>query len=148
MPHYSVKPLHVALRPSRMLGLLLGVACVSVVVLIALLPLPVWGKVLGVLVVTLATTYSYNQYAGLRLLRSITALEVGSKGELRCFTRAHDWRNAEVLGSSFVTPWLTVLNMRLPDQLLAQHVVLLPDTLESDAFRRLRVWLRWGQVHE
>lgn len=144
MQHYSVKPHHVALRPSRLLALLLGGAGMSVAVLTALLPLPVWGKGFCILVVISAAAYSFNKYAWLRMPQSITALEVGSRGKFRCFAGAHDWRDAEVLGSSFVTPWLTVLNLRLPGKRLAQHVVVLPDAVDSDAFRHLRVWLRWG----
>lgn len=148
MQHYSVKPLHVVLRPSRLLALSLGGACVSAAVLISLLPLPLWAQGLCLLVVICATAYHFSRHVWLRLPQSITALEVGGKGEFRCFTRASAWCDAVVLGSSFVTPQLTVLNLRLPHRRLAQHVVLLPDALESDAFRRLRVWLRWGQAHE
>lgn len=148
MHHYSLKPLHVSLRPSRLLALFLVGACVSIVVLIALLPIPVWARVLCALVVTCATAYSLSRYAQLHIPQSITALEVGSKGEFRCFTRAQDWCDAEVLGSTFVTPWLTVLNLSLPGNRLVQHVVIMPDAVDRDAFRHLRVWLRWGQVHE
>ncbi len=148
MHHYSVKPLHVSLRASRLLALLLGGACVSFVVMVWLLPLPVWGKGLCILAMIYAAVYALNNYAWLRASQSITALEVGSKGEFRCFARAHDWRDAEVKGSSFVTPWLTVLNLRLPGRRLARHVVMLPDAVESDTYRRLRVWLRWGHAHE
>jgi toxin CptA len=41
-------------------------------------------------------------------------------------------------------PWLTVLNLKLPGKRLVRHVILLPDALDENEFRRLRVWLRWG----
>lgn len=148
MHHYSVKPLHVAVRPSRQLALLLGVACVSVAGLILLLPLPLWAMGWCLLLVFCAAAYHYQRHVWLRMPQAITALEVGSNGELRCLARAHDWCDAAVLGSSFVSPWLTVLNLRLPGRRLAQHVVLLPDAVEADAFRHLRVWLRWGRKNE
>ncbi len=143
MRHYSVKPLHVALRPSRMLAGMLGGVCLSVVVLLLLLPLPWWIKCLCGAMVVAATAWHLGRYAW--SAQTITALELEVSGKLRCYSRAKDWRDVEVLGSSFVTPKLTVLNFRLPGERLSRHVVLLPDMVESAAFRRLRVWLRWGK---
>ncbi|OIQ81376.1 hypothetical protein GALL_368600 [mine drainage metagenome] len=148
MHHYSVKPIHLALRTSQRLALLLGIVCVSVMLLIALLPLPPWAAILGALALLCSTGYECSRHAWLRTPQAITALEVDARGELRCFSRAHDWCAAEVLGSSFVTPKLTVLNLRLKGRRLVQHVVLLPDAVEREQFRRLRVWLRWGQMHD
>ena len=148
MNHYSVKPLHIALRRSRLLAWLLGAVCIASVALLALLPLLVWGRIVAALGLILATTHAYKLHVDRVLSYSITALELGSNGDFRCYTPAHDWRDAEVLGSTFVTPWLTVLNLRSPEQRLARHVVILPDAVDRDAFRRLRVWLRWGQPHE
>lgn len=55
-----------------------------------------------------------------------------------------DWVPAEILGSSFVQPWLTVLHLRLEGRKRMLPVVLFPDALPHEAFRRLRVWLNWG----
>jgi toxin CptA len=30
-------------------------------------------------------------------------------------------------------------------RLLSPHLVILPDMLEAEAYRQLRVWLRWGK---
>ena len=54
------------------------------------------------------------------------------------------WSPATVLRSSFVLPWLVVLHLRLEGRRLMLPVVLLPDSMGNDDFRRLRVWLRWS----
>ncbi len=47
-----------------------------------------------------------------------------------------------VLGS-FVAPWLTVVRWRPDGSRLARTVLVPPDAVDPDAFRRLRVLLRW-----
>lgn len=50
----------------------------------------------------------------------------------------------EVLPGSVVHPTLTVLNLRVLGRRLSYHVIVMPDAVEAQAFRQLRVWLRWG----
>jgi toxin CptA len=62
-----------------------------------------------------------------------------------------DWLAAELLPDTAVLAWLVVLRYRMVGGAGRHAVVVLPDSLETDAFRRLRVWLRWrarlaGQV--
>lgn len=139
-----MKPIHADLRPSRMLAVLLGAAGVGACALVAILPVPLWGKLVVGVVVMLCTFYHIARDALLRMPWSITALEVSSKDGLRCLPRAGDWTDIEVRGDSFVTPWLTVLNLRLSERRFARHVILLPDSVDAEAYRWLRVWLRWG----
>jgi len=49
-----------------------------------------------------------------------------------------------VLGSSYVSGWLTVLNLQTSDGRKCRSVVILPDAADMEPCRRLRVWLRWG----
>ncbi|WP_137939680.1 protein YgfX [Chitinivorax sp. B] len=71
---------------------------------------------------------------------TITALQISSKDEvsIKC---GEGWQPVLILGDSVVTPLLTVLQVKGSDRL--HYLVLLPDQLEPDAYRRLRVWLRW-----
>ncbi len=142
--HYNVKPLHVSLRPSRLLAMLLGFATVGSIFLVMLLPLPLWLRLPLALMTICATLYPILRDALLRLPRSIMALEVSVSSQLRCMVRSGDWHEVQVLGSSYVTPWLTVLNLKVEGSRLVRHVVLLPDTAEEAMLRRLRVWLKWG----
>jgi hypothetical protein len=45
---------------------------------------------------------------------------------------------------SFVAPWLTVVRWRPEGARFARTVLVPPDAVDADAFRRLRVLLRWG----
>ena len=71
------------------------------------------------------------------------ALRIGRDGVLRLHIRKDGWREGELLGSSYVSSFLTVINVRLPGERRMRSVVLLPDTIGAEDYRRLRVWLRW-----
>ena len=76
---------------------------------------------------------------------SALALEVSSDHQFSMQTRASGWSEYDVLGTTYVTPYLTVLNLRGHGERGARHVTLLPDSLHAEDFRKLRVWLRWKE---
>lgn len=49
----------------------------------------------------------------------------------------------EVDASSFVSPLLTIVNLRPRLRGSMRAVLVAPDCVQGEAFRRLRVWLRW-----
>ncbi|CAG1000686.1 hypothetical protein RHDC4_03161 [Rhodocyclaceae bacterium] len=51
---------------------------------------------------------------------------------------------AELLAGSTVLPWLVVLRLRVDGRRLS--LALLPDGLEGDGHRLLRLWLRWCAI--
>jgi toxin CptA len=54
-----------------------------------------------------------------------------------------DWLPAELLPDTLVLSWLAVLRYRPDGEARPKACVILPDSLERDDFRQLRVWLRW-----
>jgi hypothetical protein len=55
------------------------------------------------------------------------------------------WRGGRVLGTSYVSPRLTVINLRQAEHKLAQHVIIVPHNIDREDFRKLRVILRWSR---
>lgn len=74
---------------------------------------------------------------------AVNTLRIAADNTFSVQTRRGDWRTCEVLGSTYVTAFLTVLNLRLAGQRRMRSVVLMSDSMAADDFRRLRVWLRW-----
>ena len=72
------------------------------------------------------------------------ALEITGDVRISFHTRRGEWRECELPGSSYVSPHLTILNLKLPGTRRIRHVVLVPDNVDAVDFRRLRKWLRWG----
>lgn len=145
MAHYSPKPLAVDLRPSRLLAAMLGAAGLAALALLLWLPLAGGMQAAAAVVLCAAVAYAIVHDAWRRLPWSVTALQLTADGSLRCLTRDGRWRDARVLGSSCVTASLTVLNLRLSGRRLPCSAVLLPDSLDAEDYRKLRVWLRWGR---
>lgn len=58
-------------------------------------------------------------------------------------TKDGERHEAALLGTSFVAPYLTVLNLKPLGRRLARHVVIMPDAVDSEIFRKLRVRLKW-----
>lgn len=79
-------------------------------------------------------------WASMRALRTVSAprsLQVGGDGQIRV-----DGVPGLVVAGSFVAPWLTALRWR-PTRGWRDHgLLILPDMLEPEDFRRLRVLLR------
>lgn len=71
------------------------------------------------------------------------SLEVGSGSILGVQNRLGAWAEYDVLGSTYVMPYLAVLNLRQSDSRAVRRVVILPDSMHPEDFRKLRVWLRW-----
>lgn len=148
MAHYSAKPLAVDLRASRQLAVLLALAGAAALLLVLWLPLPAGVRLALGLLLPAVTVHALLRDA-LRLLPwSVTALQLAGDGTLRYCTRAGQWQAAQLLGSSCVTAWLTVLALKPSGGWLARGVVLLPDSLEREDYRRLRIRLRWGEMVE
>ena len=107
------------------------------------LALPIWTRILLALLVLTSLLYHVWHDAWLLALSSNHTLLLD--GDLvQLITRNGDQVTAKVLTDSLVTPFITVLNVLPQGEYLARSVIILPDSLDTESFRQLRVWLRWG----
>ena len=125
----------IKLKPSRRLGLLLTGMAALALLAIGLAALTVGIKLaMGAMVIGLAAW-------GWRRARPLACLRIAGDGRLQCLDDSTEWREAEVLGDSFVSPGLIVLRYRVAGRV--RTLTLLPDSAGADDLRRLRVSLRW-----
>jgi hypothetical protein len=75
-------------------------------------------------------------------LRGMRVLHVGLDGRVRGETRDGAAFEGELRPGGFVAPWLAVVRWRGARGRIDRTVVVLPDMLSADDFRRLRVILR------
>ena len=147
MTHYSAKPIHLALRPSWFFaGLLLTVALFSLVIL-WLLQLPFLFKWLLTAGVVICAAYYIQRDALLLLLRSPARLDL-IEGQFQLTLQDETAWPVTVQDSSFITPYLSVLHLKVADERRGIRVILLPDNVDPNAFRQLRVWLHWGKTND
>ena len=111
--------------------------------LIWLLPFDLWLKITAVLLLLASLIYHVRRDAMRTSRNAILALQFSP--ECRCSAQigSGDWFDAQLLPTSFVSPYLTILNLRFDHARLVKHVVILPDAIDAEQFRRLRVLLRW-----
>ena len=133
----------VAFSPSRYLAVLL--ASIHALALVSLaLVLPAWAAAAsgGLMLASLA--YYLLRDGWLRLGISCIGLALDEDG-VEMFLRDGRCVPGVVLPDSLVTPLLVVLNIRLHGGRGTRSVLILPDSLDAESFRELRVWLRWGR---
>ncbi len=125
-------------KPTLWLGLLLAGMAALALVAIGLAALPVAVRLtLGAAVTGLAV------WGWLRA-RPRAGLRIAADGRLQCLDDAMEWRDAEVLGDSFVSNGLIVLRYRTARPQV-RTLTLLADSASADDLRRLRVSLRWAR---
>jgi toxin CptA len=100
------------------------------------------------LLVTASVVHCTYRHAVLRTSQSVVAIEIRDQFVAAIETPKHGWRSARILGSTFVTSALTVLNLRVDGERLTRHVVLVPGNVDADEFRRIRVLLRWLRLRQ
>lgn len=133
---------HFEIYPSRYLTAVLVAA--HGVALAALLPfLPPWAGLALAAVMLISLLYYLKRDAWLRLPASCIGVVLEGDGATilrRDGVRVPCW----ILRDSLVTPHLTVLNLLPQGARFARSVVILPDSLDAESFRELRVRLKWG----
>ncbi len=113
------------------------------------LMLPVTVKLIGTAILALSLVFYVRHYALLCSPGSVVGLELSD--EMACIleTRRGNRIPSALLGSSFVAPYLTVLELKPLDSpkpwrsFFSRSLTILPDGIDAEEFRQLRVLLRW-----
>ncbi len=94
------------------------------------------GVIASIVVSLLWFGYNYGYPAGRRFIASLEWID----GRWRLETGAGAVQHGQVIGG-YAHPLIVIVNFRLADR-TRRSLTLLPDAADSDALRRLRVWLR------
>jgi toxin CptA len=105
------------------------------------LPWNITVIILAMLIVSLF--YYLRKDAMLTAHNAVVVLTLPDEMTCVLTTRSGESIACSIQGSSFVAPYLTVINMKPSKKFFARSVVILPDAIDAEEFRRLRVWLRW-----
>lgn len=131
------------LQPSIYFTIALVASHGAVLAVLVPLALPLWAKILLVLFVLVSLLYHVWHDAWLLALSSNKTLLLDGDMIL-LVARNGDRVTARILADSLVTPFITILNVLPQGSYLARSVIILPDSLDAEVFRQLRVWLSWG----
>jgi toxin CptA len=134
----------ITLGSSRLLALALAAAHAAAAIALVPLDFPAWAKVLVVLLVAASLVHALRRHAWLSSAASVKAIELHEHDRVTLEVGDGTRHAARVLGTTYVTPRLCVMNLRIAERLFVRHAVIVADNVDPEDFRRLRVWLRWG----
>ncbi len=145
-----MKPDILILQPSRILLALLVCAALFFGSMLFLVPLPSTLRLAILLMILGATIYFSLRDALLKLPWSFASLNINTQNQLQLVRKNGEQLDVNVQENTVVTPYLTVLNCQPNEaaflqRLFTHHVLILPDTANTEAYRQLRVWLRWAK---
>jgi len=112
-------------------------------VIIGLLPLPFHIQLIGIGVLSISLFIYLGRDGLLCFARSVVLLKLTNESNCMLETKGGQIIDCEILGSTFVSPYLTVLMLQASRSWFTQSVVIVPDMIDAEEFRRLRVVLRW-----
>lgn len=121
------------MQPSRRLRQVLAVLHGLALAGLLLAALPAWGRAVG----AAAIVFSYWR---VRRPQAALTLRCQADGSLT-IGQGDAWQAVALQPGSLVWPWCCVLRLRGDD--FRRVLTVLPDSLDGETFRRLRVWLRW-----
>lgn len=135
--------LSVKLKPSTDLTTILCIAHFVTIAVWWQLTLPTDFKLIGSAILLASLMLYCRHHALLASAKSIVALELNDAMECTLETRDGRHITCKILGSTFVAPYLVVLNLKPLNDASARSVIILADAIDAGVFRQLRILLRW-----
>lgn len=130
------------LQFSTYLAVALLVSHGAALAVLAILTMPLWAKILLALLVLVSFLYHLWHHA--LLFSRFSTKKLILEGDMVLLVASNgDQLLARVLTDSLVTPFITVLNVLPQGKHFARSIIIMPDTLDEESFRQLRVWLKW-----
>jgi toxin CptA len=133
----------ISVAPSVLIAFAISAVHVPAAAILWVLPLPVVVQAVLTMACAISLIFFMARDAALHAPGSIIGLELKESGDIACQTRNGDWVDCELLGSTFVSPQMTIINVRPRRWPRSRTVILVPDNVDPRDFRRLRIWLRW-----
>ncbi|WP_455201660.1 protein YgfX [Kaarinaea lacus] len=146
-------PLRFKIVPSRLLIAIVTVMHLGAIGLLLPASLPLWTIVVSCLAITVSLLVSWSR-AGW-ITRQLSLSSIWPNFAEAVWDEADHWQlidehqqiyPAKLMPSTYVSAQLVVINLRLdniPWYCRFRAIVLLPDNIDSESFRRLRIRLRW-----
>ncbi|APV52182.1 hypothetical protein BWI17_22415 [Betaproteobacteria bacterium GR16-43] len=134
------------LRPSRLAVCLVAMASISTAIILVALPMPSALKGLLAMAVAALAADALRVVALRRGARGVVALRVDRAGAIEVRDASGRCRIGTAQPGAFVAPWLTIVRWRPHGGRFDRTFIVLPDMIDGERFRRLRVLLQWGST--
>lgn len=135
---------HFTLQPSRSLFWFLLTTCGFLLLILSQLAWAIGWWIANALLVIGACIFVTLRDARLQLAHSCVAFKLLGENQITLIQRNGQHCTGSISSGGVVTSFLVILNIK-GDEQGCRNLVLLPDSMFTDDFRRLCVLLRWGQ---
>ncbi len=130
---------------SRSAGVLLGLLAIATAAVVVGLPLPLWLQSGLIVMLALWTTQVFHRLALRRGARAVTEVRLAANRLIAVRYAGPALVAGHVRTASYVGSRLTTIVWRPDGARWSRTLLLLPDMLPPDDFRRLRVLLRYAR---
>jgi toxin CptA len=133
----------IRLQPSYYLALLLSFAHAAAGLVLWPLALPLGVKAAIAILLIVSLIYYLRKDALLIAHDAVVALTLTEEMSCILTERSGQSMVCGLSDNTFVAPYLTVINLQPVERFFMRGVVILPDSIDAEEFRRLRIWLWW-----
>ena len=135
-------PLLIELLPSRWLFVVLSFMHAGAMLVLLPLPWPWWSQTVLCGIIAISLWHQLRTHALLIAPQAVVTLLWDADDEWTLHLQNKQTLSGELAHSTFIHPWLTVLNFKNPGKWRQRSVIILPDNIHPDVFRQLRVRLQ------
>lgn len=135
-----------ALGPSPIASAAITMAGAATLGVVLASALPWFAHAALAAAVAVATVRALRRHGGREGAGAVRRVVVDLTGRIEVHGANGAIVSGEVAAGSFVAPWLTIVRWIPQGSRFARTVLVLPDTADAHAFRRLRVLLRCGII--
>ncbi|GJL74370.1 MAG: hypothetical protein NMNS02_04760 [Nitrosomonas sp.] len=135
--------LAVHLKSSKQLAVVLIVMHCAAALILWFLTVSISVKLIGLLLLVVSLYFYLSHAVRLSLAHSAVLLKFSDKTGCELSTASGRVINCTVLGSTFVSSYLTVLILQPEHCWFTRSVIIMSDAVDAEEFRQLRVLLRW-----
>lgn len=129
------------LQPSKLLVYWVTAIHAAVAFVPLLLPWPALLRLILLLIIVVDGWFTLRRY---KRVYGLLALRVTYDHQLQIQTRDQsEWQSVQLLSPCHLLPFIAILNVRRAESSRSENWLLLPGMMEREAWRRLRVWMKW-----
>lgn len=138
--------LRTPLGPSRIAMLAIGALAMLATAILLVLPAPAWLSVLAAIGLGGWAHLAWKTHATRSTRSAVIELMLSTDGVVVVRRRDGRMIAGYVQQRSFVHPWLSSIAWKPDGATRSRHLLVLPDMLDRDVYRRVRVLLRYGRM--
>lgn len=140
----QLESIDVPIRASVRLALLLAAAHAGAMAAIVVLPLAWWLRLAACSLLLVSGAIMISRHALLKTSDSIVGLQLRRDGSCHLQLSNQRSMSGKLCPGWFASPLMIVLQIACPGQRWRRSITLLPDAVEPDSLRRMRVFLRFA----